>query len=41
MYIDVFIVRSMHGTVRSFGNFIYILEVFVSVAFHVLTRLFV
>ena len=29
MYIDVFIVRSMHGTVRSFGNFIY-LEVFIS-----------
>ena len=23
MYIDVFIVRSMHGTVRSFGNFIF------------------
>ena len=40
MYIDVLIVRSMHGTVRSFGNFIY-LEVFVSVAFHILTRLFV
>ena len=29
MYIDVFIVRSMHGTVRLFENFLY-LEVFIS-----------